>query len=116
MAEHIFEGKPVRTYGDMGDLVVAIAKAGDRARALAFLQSYRDFCEAETGKPENADANIGYWTGYLDADLGRKARALFGVRHPILPLDEPDYDQREAFLAGQAMGRGESSGNLGEQA
>lgn len=103
---HIFEGKPVRTFGDMGEIVATIAKAGDRARAKAFLESYRAFCKETSGKPENADANIGYWTGYFDADLAAKARAVFAVEHPIFGNVKPTTE--EALQAGYAMARGEN--------
>jgi hypothetical protein len=101
---HVFEGKVIETVGQMGDVVLEIAKGGDKDRAKRFLESYRAFCKLQTGHPENADHNIGYWTGYLDRELAAKVRVLFDVRHPYFP---DDVTWEEAFLAGQAMARGE---------
>lgn len=103
---HIFEGRHVRTYGDMGEIVAEIARTGDRQRAKAFLESYRAFCQATTGKAANADDNIGYWTGYFSPELARQAREVFAVEHPIFGKVQPTVE--EALQAGYAMGRGEN--------
>jgi len=91
-------------YGQLGDIAVEIANAGDRQAAATFLQRYRAYCMGTGNPASNADTNIGYLSGYYDPETAAKIRDVFDVSHPVFGRTTPTPD--EAFAAGQQMGRG----------
>lgn len=75
MSDHIWDGEPVRTIGDLFNTALKAAREG---RAAEYLANYR------AANPEHADANLGYVIGYGSEDTRREMYEAFDLTHPAL--------------------------------
>lgn len=98
-----FEGQ---TIGKLVDELVAIARTADKDAARAFLDDYRAWIVASGHPATNAEANIGYASGYCDRDTARLIRSVFLVVHPVFGADD-DPSPEKAIEAGKRMAMGE---------
>jgi hypothetical protein len=73
-----FEGRELRTLGDIMETVVLIAGSGDKLRAAAFIEAYE-----KIAAPDVVRKNLGYGAGYYDTETATKIYEVFDVRHPI---------------------------------
>src|SRR6478609_2654018 len=89
----IWRGKNLRTVRDLMD---AMSGLKDETEARDFMSAYRK------SDPAVADVNIGYLTGYFQADDMVRLQKWCGVRHPIFGSSVPT--QAEALGAGILMG------------
>ncbi len=99
----IWQGKELRTIGDISTAMAAIVSADDQAGADKFMELMR-------AEGQHADANVGYLTGYFDGKTSAKMRKMFGVRHPIFGDTQPTVD--EALKAGMEMAKSVDTGQL----
>lgn len=88
-----WKGKPLLTMGDVCDAVV---QCKTKADAESFMAEYRKITP-------HAEANVGYFTGYLTNAECRRIQSLFGVSHPIFGTTIPTPE--EAFKAGVKWGK-----------
>lgn len=95
----LWEGKELRTMGETMEAVIAIAEAGDRQRADAFIEAYEKIAE-----PKVVRANIGFGAGYYDQTMATKIFDVFQVRHPVFGKTFPNPDW--AFELGQRRATG----------
>ena len=70
----IWKGKKIKTYGD---LAKAMQDVEDKEEAEEFKEKYREVA------PDYAEKNIGYISGYLSPEEGKRLRKLFDVEHPV---------------------------------
>jgi len=93
----------------MKDFTYAAAmRVKTQQEAKEFLEALlQDISEKFGGTPESHRAtqlsNIGYFTGYYDAETAERVVRLFGCEHPIFGRSRPTTD--EAFDAGKRIGR-----------
>lgn len=87
----IWKSKELNSFGEFMDAMSEIYDENDQEAANEFMGLYRAECEY-------ADSNIGYLTGYMDADTMRGMQKLFCVAHPIFGTTVPSPE--EAFNAG----------------
>ena len=89
--EMVWQGKLLKTYGDVTDALAGLQSAEDAAH---FMHLYR------AANP-HADTNVGYLTGYCSATEAQRLQQWCGVRHPIFGRATPTV--HEAFTAGQLL-------------
>lgn len=97
-----FDGQ---TIGQLVDDIAEIAKTGDRHAARAYFDAYRDWIVAAGHPATNAEANIGYASGYCDPDTAKMIRDVFDVSHPIFGRETPSAEK--ALEAGKRAALGE---------
>lgn len=73
-----WNNQEIETIGDLGDVMCDIFERGNPEEAQAFMRAYR-------AENENADANVGYMTGYYTQD-GQAMREFFGTAHPVFGM------------------------------
>lgn len=99
MADFVWHGRTLRSIRELLD---AAQEVRTRKEARAFLNAY----EAVT---PHARENLGYALGYLGPQKRKRLYALFAeCNHPVFGHGfgrGNDPTQREAFLAGVALGR-----------
>ncbi len=93
MSDFIWNGKTLKTVGDINDAMLSIT---NKQEAIAFRDAYRK-------TNEFADENLGYLTGYCGATEMGRLQDLFEVGHPIFGRSTPTPE--EAFTAGKTIGR-----------
>jgi dihydroxyacid dehydratase/phosphogluconate dehydratase len=91
----IWNGKELKTIGDLTDAIGSIAKTGSPAQAREFMVGYRQ-------ANEHADANVGYISGYFDRPTMNRIQEWFGVHHPVFGRTNPT--PAEALRIGREMG------------
>lgn len=92
----VWNGKALKTMGDVCDVIEGIAKSGNKVEALAFRSYYRSLY------PRVADVNIGYSSGYYSRDMAKKILELFEVEHPV--FGRAQLTSEEAFELGKKLG------------
>ena len=88
----------VTIYGGerLSGLSDVFAKITDPQDAKKFMAKLRKLTQ-------HADSNVGYFTGYYDAEKTRELQEHFGVAHPIFGKSTPTA--AEALLAGVRAGK-----------
>lgn len=92
-----WNGKELKTMGDIGDAVCAILKMPEekgRAAAKLFMDEYLD-------DTPHAYHNIGYMSGYYDNETMAKIQDWFQTAHPVFGRTIPTPEQ--AFEAGKKL-------------
>lgn len=103
MADLVWQGETLATYGDIAramERIRKIADPEDRQRtADAFMEAYR-------ATTEHADANVGYLCGYYGHDTMVELLRLFATAHPVFgpPALAETVTADGAFAAGRALG------------
>jgi len=92
--EFIWEGRALRTMGDIMDAVLAI-KSEKEARV--FMRAYVEH------SPMNARANIGYEAGRYDSATAERIWDWFECVHPILGRRHDSWSGDELFKLGMRM-------------
>lgn len=90
MANFVWKGKSLETYGDIMNAMQSIETPEEAAE---FMTAYR-------ADDQHADHNVGYMLGYLDPEEAQKKMELFGVVHPIFGKMISEVTPQQALQAG----------------
>lgn len=93
-----WKGQELKTYGDYTDALGALTTEED---ATEFVRLAR-----EEG-PTNADANLGYLTGYFSREKGERIRRLIKIPHPVFGMEITMTDE-EIMQHGYERGKAAS--------
>ena len=83
-----FEGKTLKTMGEIFNTALDVAKTGDSDRCQAFLTSYVEYIVSESNhnvaEAENiAKSNLGYFAGYYSSEVYETINKAYGAVHPV---------------------------------
>lgn len=81
----IWNGKDIKSVGDLLNEVTRIAAADDQDAADRFMAEFR-------AESPYADSNVGYLSGYLDVETMAKVQRMFGAPHPIFGSADTDKE------------------------
>lgn len=91
-----WRGRELQTTQDFIDAMTAMWNRSDVDQARQFLNAYRKVSA-------DALAELGYLTGYMEADKGKHVRAFFGIEHPVFAgLDPARLRMDEMLFLGAA--------------
>lgn len=92
----LFEGKELKTFGDISSMMRIIYEAKDEQRAAEFMKCLR-------ANDRHADGNVGYMAGYFDQETANGMLKIFKVKHPFFGTKMPN-SAAEAYELGLKAG------------
>lgn len=104
-----FEGKYLKTMGDIFDTALEVAKAKEHKRCESFLFCYADYIKSENPEMdikdclERAKSNLGYFAGYYSTETAKLIQDSYRAVHPIFgsAYDRDKYTAEDFFRMGQ---------------
>ena len=105
-----FEGKTLKTMGEIFNTALDVAKTGDGDRCQAFLTSYVEYIVSESNRnvaeAENiAKSNLGYFAGYYSSEVYETINKAYGAVHPVFGGNPFEVSPEEAYRKGLEAGR-----------
>ena len=101
----VFEGKTLKTMGEIFNTALDVAKTGDGVRCQAFLTSYVEYIVSES-KNNDAEAeriaksNLGYFAGYYSSEVYETINKAYGAVHPVFGGNPFEVSPEEAYRKG----------------
>lgn len=97
-----FEGKSLKTMGEIFNTALNVAETGDGDRCQAFLTSYVEYIVSESNRnvaeAENiAKSNLGYFAGYYSSKVYETINKAYGAVHPVFGGNPFEVSPEEAY-------------------
>ena len=97
-----FEGKTLKTMGEIFNTALDVAKTDDGDRCQAFLTSYVEYIVSESNRnvaeAENiAKSNLGYFAGYYSSEVYETINKAYGAVHPVFGGNPFDLSAEEVY-------------------
>lgn len=84
-----FEGKELKTMGEIFDKALDVAKAKEHKRCESFLSCYAEYVKEDNTEMdikdclERAKSNLGYFAGYCSTEIAKLIQDAYQAVHPI---------------------------------
>lgn len=101
----VFEGKTLKTMGEIFNTALDVAKTGNSDRCQEFLTSYVEYIVSENNlnvaEAENiAKSNLGYFAGYYSSGVYETINKAYGAVHPVFGGNPFDLSPEEVYKWG----------------
>lgn len=84
-----FEGKELKTMGEIFETALEVAKTKEQKRCESFLFCYADYIKEDNPEMdikdclERAKSNLGYYAGYYSTEVAKLIQDSYRAVHPI---------------------------------
>ena len=97
-----FEGKTLKTMGEIFNTALDVAETGDGNRCQAFLTSYVEYIVSESNSnvaeaERIAKSNLGYFAGYYNSKVYETINKAYGAVHPVFGGNPFDISPEEVY-------------------
>ena len=100
-----FEGKTLKTMGEIFNTALDVAKTGNSDRCQAFLTSYVEYIVSESNcniaeAEMISKSNLGYFAGYYNSEVYETINKAYGAVHPVFGGNPFDISPEEVYKWG----------------
>lgn len=98
----VFEGKTLKTMGEIFNTALDVAKTGNSDRCQEFLTSYVEYIVSESNRnvaeaEDIAKSNLGYFAGYYNSEVYETINKAYGAVHPVFGGNPFDLSAEEVY-------------------